>query len=104
MYCNDCFHPSVETSPHFHLMTTMRDIDQDRFKNKNRDWNDKQYLDHYERMGTLYNHALTLANSPARIDHRSLKAHTDDREPTNIKGRRRLPSAGPWWLLTGSAG
>ncbi|RKI39567.1 hypothetical protein D7X55_39965, partial [Corallococcus sp. AB049A] len=26
-------------------MTTMRDIDQNGFKNKNRDWNDKQYLD-----------------------------------------------------------
>jgi hypothetical protein len=33
------------------------------------------------RMGTLYNHALTLANSPARIDHRSLKAQGIDREP-----------------------
>lgn len=68
-------------------MTTMRDIDQDGFKNKNRDWNDKQYLDHWRAEWARYaNHALTLANSPARIDHRSLKAQGIDREPTQHQG------------------
>jgi ATP-dependent exoDNAse (exonuclease V) alpha subunit len=66
---------------------TMRDIDQDGFKNKNRDWNDKQYLDHWRAEWARYaNHALTLANSPARIDHRSLKAQGIDREPTQHQG------------------
>jgi ATP-dependent exoDNAse (exonuclease V) alpha subunit len=68
-------------------MTTMRDIDQDGFKNKNRDWNDKQYLEHWRAEWARYaNHALTLANSPARIDHRSLKAQGIDREPTQHQG------------------
>jgi hypothetical protein len=89
------FHHIGGDNPHFHLMTTMRDIDQDGFKNKNRDWNDKQYLDHWRAEWARYaNHALTLANSPARIDHRSLKAQ-DDREPTqhHTEGVRH---AGPW--------
>jgi hypothetical protein len=46
-----CFPSHRWRQPHFHLMTTMRDIDQDGFKNKNRDWNDKQYLDHCEPNG-----------------------------------------------------
>lgn len=81
------FHHIGGDNPHFHLMTTMRDIDQDGFKNKNRDWNDKQYLDHWRAEWARYaNHALTLANSPARIDHRSLKAQGIDREPTQHQG------------------
>ncbi|MDG9846175.1 MobA/MobL family protein, partial [Stenotrophomonas sp. GD04054] len=60
---------------------------QNGFKNKNRDWNDKQYLDHWRAEWARYaNHALTLANSPARIDHRSLKAQGIDREPTQHQG------------------
>jgi hypothetical protein len=49
------FHHIGGDNPHFHLMTDARHCDdQDGFKNKNRDWNDKQYLDHWRsRMGTL---------------------------------------------------
>jgi hypothetical protein len=60
--CNDCFPSHRWRQPPFPpLMTTMRDIDQDGFKNKNRDWNDKQYLDHWRAEWARYaNHALTL--------------------------------------------
>jgi hypothetical protein len=50
------------------------------------------------------NHALTLANSPARIDHRSLKAQGIDREPTQHQGPKAFAMQAVVWLLTGSAG
>jgi ATP-dependent exoDNAse (exonuclease V) alpha subunit len=91
------FHHIGGDNPHFHLMTTMRDIDQDGFKIKTATGMTSN-IDHWRAEWARYtNHALTLANSPARIDHRSLKAQGIDREPTQHQGPKAFVAMqSPW--------
>jgi hypothetical protein len=75
-------------NPHCHMMVTSREISEDGFGKKNRDWNDKKFL-YTWRQGweTVTNAHLAKAGAEATIDCRSLKAQGLDRVPTVHEGR-----------------
>jgi len=83
------FHHLGESNPHAHVMLTMRSIGPEGFGQKNRDWNAVERLEQWrESWATQANNALAVANSPARIDHRTLEAQgITDRPATKHIGR-----------------
>ncbi|SDY82629.1 MobQ family relaxase [Thermoactinomyces sp. DSM 45892] len=99
-------HRDDPKNPHFHLMLTMRDIDETGFGLKNRSWNpvfaNRGTSHDFETRGFVKdadslvdiratwadyaNRALDRADYPDRIDHRSLEAQGIDRVPTQHLG------------------
>lgn len=72
---------------HCHVLLTMRDLAGDGFGQKNRDWNDKEQLEHWrEEWANAANRELERIGSDERIDHRSLEARGIDREPEPKQG------------------
>ncbi|QDX27357.1 Ti-type conjugative transfer relaxase TraA [Sphingomonas suaedae] len=68
--------------PHAHVMLTMRDVCEDGFGKKNRDWNRTDLLEKWrERWSEHVNQRLAELDIDARIDHRSLEAQGIDLEP-----------------------
>lgn len=81
-------------NPHVHIMTTMRDVDENGFGNKNREWNDKTYLEECRKVwAELVNKHLEKAGIDTRIDHRSYAAQGLDIEPTKHEGREGIGKA-----------
>ncbi|WP_439603862.1 Ti-type conjugative transfer relaxase TraA [Shinella sp.] len=73
--------------PHAHVMLTMRDVGEDGFGKKNRDWNRTDLLDKWrERWSEHVNQRLAELDIDARIDHRSLEAQGIDLEPQHKIG------------------
>jgi len=67
---------------HAHILLTMREIDDDEFGKKRRDWNDKNsFMEWREAWAKHANHALEREGFEERIDHRSLVDQGIDREP-----------------------
>lgn len=67
---------------HAHVMLTLRVIDGDGFGKKERDWNDRDLLEHWrERWAYYQNEELEKAGLDVRVDHRTLEAQGIDREP-----------------------
>lgn len=61
--------------PHAHVMLTMREVNQDGFGAKVRDWNKSELVCQWrERWADHVNERLTELDIDARVDHRSLKA------------------------------
>ena len=59
--------------PHAHVMLTMREVGEDGFGKKNRDWNRTDLLEKWrERWSEHVNERLAQLDIDARIDHRSL--------------------------------
>ena len=76
------YHDFDSPNPHAHIMLTMRDVDQDGFGKKRREWNQRQALDRHRQAWEEYaNRALERAGFEERIDHRSLKEQGIEREP-----------------------
>jgi hypothetical protein len=84
--------------PHAHVMLTMRELTPEGFGYKNRDWNDisagrkaagekSPLIQWREAWQTYCNAALEEAGSTARVDHRTLAAQAQDREPTPHQGQ-----------------
>jgi hypothetical protein len=68
---------------HAHIMLTMREIDEDGFGQKQRDWNDKNELMQWREAWAKHaNHMLEREGFEERIDHRSLIDQGIGREPT----------------------
>jgi hypothetical protein len=68
---------------HAHILLSMRDIEEDGFGKKNRDWNHEDQLQEWrERWDELQNRALEKYGFEDRVDHRSLADQGIDREPT----------------------
>lgn len=68
--------------PHVHVMLTMRDVDEDGFGKKQRDWNRTEMVERWrERWAALANERLAELDIDARIDHRSLEAQGIALEP-----------------------
>lgn len=68
--------------PHAHVMLTMREVDEDGFGQKVRDWNRTQMLERWrERWAEHVNERLAELDIDARIDHRSLEAQGIGLEP-----------------------
>ncbi len=73
--------------PHAHVMLTMREVDEEGFGKKNRDWNRTDLLEKWrERWSEHVNQRLAQLDIDARIDHRSLEAQGIDLEPQHKIG------------------
>jgi len=73
--------------PHAHVMLTTREVDEDGFGKKNRDWNRTDLLEKWrERWAEHVNARLAELDIDARIDHRSLEAQGIDLEPQHKIG------------------
>lgn len=73
--------------PHAHVMLTMREVGEDGFRKKNRDWNRTDLLEKWrERWSEHVNERLAQLDIDARIDHRSLEAQGIELEPQNKIG------------------
>ncbi|WP_066826819.1 Ti-type conjugative transfer relaxase TraA [Sphingomonas mali] len=73
--------------PHAHVMLTMREVGEDGFGAKNRDWNRTDLLEKWrERWSEHVNQRLAELDIDARIDHRSLEAQGIDLEPQHKIG------------------
>jgi len=76
-----------EPKPHAHVMLTMRELGEDGFGAKVRDWNRTELLQHWrEAWADHVNQRLAELDVDARIDHRSLEAQGIDLEPQNKIG------------------
>lgn len=73
--------------PHAHVMLTMREVSEDGFGKKNRDWNRTDLLEKWrERWSEHVNERLAQLDIDARIDHRSLEVQGIDLEPQHKIG------------------
>uniref|UniRef100_UPI0035CC7BB8 Ti-type conjugative transfer relaxase TraA n=1 Tax=uncultured Sphingomonas sp. TaxID=158754 RepID=UPI0035CC7BB8 len=73
--------------PHAHVMLTMREVTEDGFGQKNRDWNRTDLLEKWrERWAEHANQRLAELDIDARIDHRSLEAQGIELEPQHKIG------------------
>lgn len=73
--------------PHAHVMLTMREVSDDAFGPKVRDWNSTQLLQHWrERWAEDVNERLAELDIDARIDHRSLAEQGIELEPQHKIG------------------
>lgn len=89
MIADVCIHDKDGSNPHAHILLTMRDIEGDEFGKKNRTWNSKSQLQTWrENWEKSANKALENAGSDERIDHRSLEAQGEDREPQIHHGNK----------------
>jgi Ti-type conjugative transfer relaxase TraA len=76
-----------EPKPHTHVMLTMREVGEDGFGPKVREWNRTELLNHWrEAWADHVNTRLVELDIDARIDHRSLEAQGIDLEPQHKIG------------------
>jgi Ti-type conjugative transfer relaxase TraA len=76
-----------EAKPHAHVMLTTREVGEDGFGPKNRDWNRTDLLETWrERWAEHVNTRLAELDIDARVDHRSLEAQGIDLEPQHKIG------------------
>ncbi|MCB1754334.1 MAG: MobA/MobL family protein [Gammaproteobacteria bacterium] len=72
---------------HAHIMLTMRNLTQDGFDKKNRDWNNKDLLQSWrQEWANHQNRDLEKYGHDARVDHRSYLDQGIDREPQQHLG------------------
>ncbi len=73
--------------PHAHVMLTMREVNEQGFGAKVRDWNRAELVEQWrERWADQVNQRLAELDIDARIDHRSLEAQGIDLEPQDKIG------------------
>jgi len=88
MIADFSIHDDGNGNPHCHIMLTMRDIEGDGFGKKNRDWNDKKFLERWRKgWEKEANKALKSAGFDVRIDSRSYADQGIDKLPTIHEGR-----------------
>jgi Ti-type conjugative transfer relaxase TraA len=76
-----------EPKPHAHVMLTTREVGEDGFGPKVRDWNRTDLLEHWRGAWADHvNQRLAELDIDARIDHRSLEAQGIDLEPQHKIG------------------
>jgi len=82
--CADfAIHDKKDGNPHAHIMLTTRNVSKNGFEGKNRDWNNKEFLEQWrENWADVCNERLQAKGINERIDHRTLEAQGIDREPT----------------------
>lgn len=76
-----------EAKPHAHVMLALREVNEEVFGKKNRDWNRTDLLETWrERWAGHVNARLAQLDIDARVDHRSLEAQGIDLEPQHKIG------------------
>jgi ATP-dependent exoDNAse (exonuclease V) alpha subunit len=84
MVADVAYHDGGTRNPHAHVLLTTRRIGSDGFAAKDRSWNDRAVLQEWrEEWAAAANRALERAQSPERVDHRSL---VDQREAALERG------------------
>ncbi|QNG45751.1 Ti-type conjugative transfer relaxase TraA [Sphingobium yanoikuyae] len=79
--------PNGQPKPHAHVMLTMREVGDDGFGSKVRDWNRTELVEQWrERWADHVNTRLAELDIDARIDHRSLEAQGIELEPQDKIG------------------
>jgi Ti-type conjugative transfer relaxase TraA len=79
--------PDGMPKPHAHVMLTMREVSEDGFGAKVRDWNSTQLLEHWRGAWASHvNQRLAELDIDAAVDHRSLEAQGIDLEPQHKIG------------------
>ena len=88
MVADVCFHFNDKDNPHCHIMLTTREIDQDGFTKKNREWDKKEKVEEWrEGWANHSNKALEKYGCQERIDHRSYKDQGIDQIPAIHLGK-----------------
>ncbi|EWG08401.1 MobQ family relaxase [Cytobacillus firmus] len=83
MIADVAIHRDDKDNPHAHIMLTMREIDEDGFGKKNRDWNRKEELEKgREEWANYANRALEKNGQEERITHLSHEARGLEQLPT----------------------
>lgn len=82
--CADvCIHDKNTGNPHAHIMLTTRNVDEQGFTSKNREWNDKQQLEAWrEDWANQCNEMYKKKEINKRIDHRSYEDQHIKKIPT----------------------
>ncbi|CAL4867349.1 ATP-dependent RecD-like DNA helicase [Asticcacaulis sp. MM231] len=86
-----------QPKPHAHVMLTMREVSEDSFGPKVRDWNRVELVEHWrEAWAEHVNQRLAELDIDARIDHRTLEEQGIDLEPQGKIGAtaRRMEAQG----------
>ena len=87
MIADTVIHDTDKGNPHAHIMLTMRDINQDGFGKKNREWNNRENIDKWrEQLADHINKSLEKIGIKDRVDHRSYKEQGIDKVPTKHEG------------------
>lgn len=86
MIADVCFHNDLmkdgTRQPHAHVMLTLREVNEEGFGKKIRDWNNKELLLQWrESWANSANHHLALNGFDVQIDHRSNEARGIELEP-----------------------
>lgn len=86
MIADVCFHNDEmkdgNCQPHAHVMLTLREVNEDGFGKKVRDWNNKELLLQWrESWSNSANHHLAINGFDVQIDHRSNEARGIELEP-----------------------
>ena len=85
MIADFAIHDKGDGNPHAHIMLTMRNVDENGFGKKNRDWNKVELFKEWrENWAKTCNEKLQIKRLDERIDHRTLEAQGIDREPKSI--------------------
>lgn len=88
MVADVCIHDKGDGNPHAHIMLTMRNIEGDKFGNKNRDWNDRElYVSTREAWAEKINKRYEQKGINERVDHRSYYEQGVDKIPTVHMGK-----------------
>ncbi|KZM52399.1 MAG: molybdopterin-guanine dinucleotide biosynthesis protein MobA [Bacillaceae bacterium] len=83
MIADIAIHRDDPNNPHAHIMLTMREIRENGFGKKNREWNQKELLEQWREQWAEYaNRALEKAHIPERISHLSHEARGLEFLPT----------------------
>jgi hypothetical protein len=87
MIADTVIHDTGKGNPHAHIMLTMRDITQEGFGKKNREWNSKENVEKWrEQLADHINKALEKVGIKDRVDHRSYKDQGIDKVATKHEG------------------
>jgi len=89
MVADIAIHRDDQSNPHAHIMLTTREINEQGFGNKNRDWNKKEQLEEWrEQWANHANKSLEKAHIPERITHLSHEARGLETLPTVHVGHK----------------
>jgi len=87
MIADVCIHDIDGNNPHAHILLTTREVNENGFGQKNREWNKPENLNDWRKeWEKACNRHLEIAGLDVRVDHRTLKEQGLDREPQKHKG------------------
>ena len=87
MVADVAMHWDKEDNPHAHVMLTMREVLEEGFGAKVREWNERGLVREWrQRWAEHTNERLREAGCRERVDHRSFKDRGIEREPTRHEG------------------